>query len=1123
MNGRKTSISQQGTGTNFSLTSPTSASRPTTRRRETLESNPFSSAVNQTPGAGRANREEQAFWLPRKASDVKEMDEEPESTSRAQEAAKHPFGNLMRSHTTGSPTIGSGGWPPSAQATTPGTGGFGAFAMPSGIGDKRAGGSGTSRLAHLMPKETAESKSNETNPQSWRSRPRTDTDPFGEDGLSGSAVLGGAQDTGSGPQGRVGTLGTPVKGSTGDFGMSGLNLGGQDDDTQFSPETNPYRSPPADRNEDDGDHDDKQAHLEHPSLNFLNRGLEGSDRSQTSSVGAKGFPLPGVVSGWPAPGPSTGTPDRERPNYGAAFGGGLFNALGGDIQSPGVGGYNSPFGPASSSAIGTGSIGRGSKLSSLLPAAMQSQAQDENNLADSIPDMRQANPLGAIGRNNFNIPSRDTESPMRSDRGIFGQMFPSSEARAPRGFNSSDPETPLGGPSFTPVSGGLPFGGSGGEGLGNPVRQMVMPDRMRWVYLDPQGQIQGPFTGLEMNDWYKANFFTPDLRVKKVEDPDFEPLGQLIRRIGNSREPFLVPQIGIPHGPANQAGPFTPSAQNGIVPPLSGIFPSFGRTLTAEEQNNLERRKQEEQFLMAQQREYMMRQQVMSKYAMGPGLQHQSSAQSLQSQPSFGSMTSPAQQGQTQSQQAPIGPAPPSNGFFDNPPGSQATGRTDSGNGEYFQEADFANLTSEERQILASIPHDAIQASSQLPIGAPGDHIRAQIPNDQPDADAEMFQDRLREFTDLRAQHDAEEAQAEQAQDQSVEEEQYTHQPEQQQPVIPATKSSKSSRRRDEEASLSLTQQVQKAQAAAAAAAHAAAQPQEPNMPMPFPPPASTTPLPAPMAQRARSNLPEQYSRSQTGTPDDGQAQPPPLAPWAKEPGLESAKGPSLKEIQEAEARKAAKAEEAAAAIRKAAMEQEVAFMKEKEKAAAAVTAGLPASSTWGHGSPVSAAAASPWAKPATKAPAPGFSAPSANAANKKTLAEIQREEEVRKQKAKDAAVTAGAPIGPAKTYASYTGKAGAFPPANAQSPVGAIPVAAGWATVGAGGKVKIPTGPASQTRSVSATVAKPSPTTMKPTSISRSGPAADNKPDANVAIDEFNKWVGRELSRGIIGVSDGK
>jgi hypothetical protein len=91
------------------------------------------------------------------------------------------------------------------------------------------------------------------------------------------------------------------------------------------------------------------------------------------------------------------------------------------------------------------------------------------------------------------------------------------------------------------------------------MRTMVMPDRMRWLYVDPQGQVQGPFSGLEMHDWYKASFFEVDLPVKKVEDAEFEPLGQLIRRIGNSREPFLVPQIGVPHGPATtQAGALFP-------------------------------------------------------------------------------------------------------------------------------------------------------------------------------------------------------------------------------------------------------------------------------------------------------------------------------------------------------------------------------------------------------------------------------------------------------------------------------------------------------------------------------------------------------------------------------------
>ena len=110
--------------------------------------------------------------------------------------------------------------------------------------------------------------------------------------------------------------------------------------------------------------------------------------------------------------------------------------------------------------------------------------------------------------------------------------------------------------------------------------------------------------------------------VKKYEDTDYEPLAQLIRRIGNSREPFLVPQIGIPHGavsnngptawastgsgPTTSAGPAAmptttnPASAGGVQPPFASSFPSFGTTLTADQQNALERRKQEEQYLMAQ-------------------------------------------------------------------------------------------------------------------------------------------------------------------------------------------------------------------------------------------------------------------------------------------------------------------------------------------------------------------------------------------------------------------------------------------------------------------------------------------------------------------------------------------
>ena len=1129
VNGRKASLSQ-GSGNAFGVISPSSATRPGTRRRETTDTNPFNAGLT-SPTAGRYSREDSSPWAARRGNELR--DSEPDDGDAGETQSKLPFGNLVRANTAGSANMGSL-WGASNQASTPAGGGFGNFSLSgsSAVGDRKVGGGpgvpgGGSRLAHLMPREPQEgsaSRTGDASQQSWRVRPRTDTDPFGDDSLSGSAVLGGAQDTDAADQGhsnRVGVLGTPAKASAGDFGMSGLNLGGHSgDDGPSSPsETNPYRSPHAERHgqeEDEGG----PGHLPGlagqgdapPSFGSISRGFgqpafDGSDRSQTSSVGAKGYPL-GGLSGWPAPAnPSTGTPSQDRPNFSNAFGSSLFSPVG-DLQSPGLSNLSSVFGPGSA-GLGTGSMGRNSKLGSLFPAAMQAQMQGhegDQGTGDAFQDARTpgGHPLGAIGRGNLTGPVRDTSSPMRANRGMFEELFPSNDgARSHTALSGSDnqpPGTGSGPQSFTPVTGGMPFSAAPGmaEGPISQVRQMVMPDRMRWVYLDPQGHVQGPFTGLEMNDWYKANFFTPDLRVKKLEDQEFEPLGQLIRRIGNSREPFLVPQIGIPHGPAQQSGPFNPTAGAGagggsVVPPLSGVFPSFGRTLTADEQNNLERRKQEEQYMMAQQRDFMMRQQGMPKFPMqGPGLQHHSSAQSLQSQPSFGSMTSPI--GVPPRQQA-VGASGLQAGTLpEGQPGAPGAGQ---GNGEQYRPDDMAGLSAVERDILASMQRDD-ESGAQHQAGS------GLNDNDDP----EGFKERLKEFHELRARHASEQSAAVEAGE----------------TVKAATDASRlqgagagDQEQVTDDNGLSLTQQVQQTQAAAAATTL----PALPGMPMPFPPPSSTTPLPAPTAQRARSNLPEQYSRSQTATPDA--TQPPPLAPWARDPGHEGQKGPSLKEIQEAEARKAARAEEAALAMRKAAMEQEATLLREKEKQTAAATtaAGLPASSTWGHGSPASATG--PWVKPSSAKPVPTGPPTSGTAGKQKTLAEIQREEELRKQKVKDTtAHSVAVPANVSKSYANLAGKPTSLPGFGAQQ-APAPPPGAGWSTVGAGGKVKTPgaaTTPGAQpaavgTAAVKVPVAVPPKAAPAPKSI----PAG--KTDANPAMEEFNRWVHSELSRGIANGTD--
>ncbi|XP_047137848.1 GRB10-interacting GYF protein 2 isoform X1 [Hydra vulgaris] len=59
-----------------------------------------------------------------------------------------------------------------------------------------------------------------------------------------------------------------------------------------------------------------------------------------------------------------------------------------------------------------------------------------------------------------------------------------------------------------------------------------------WIYLDPQGEIQGPFSNEEMLEWFKAGYFTMGLLVRRICDATFLPLEQVIRFWG--RIPFTL-------------------------------------------------------------------------------------------------------------------------------------------------------------------------------------------------------------------------------------------------------------------------------------------------------------------------------------------------------------------------------------------------------------------------------------------------------------------------------------------------------------------------------------------------------------------------------------------------------
>ncbi|KAG0260797.1 hypothetical protein DFQ27_003315 [Actinomortierella ambigua] len=106
-----------------------------------------------------------------------------------------------------------------------------------------------------------------------------------------------------------------------------------------------------------------------------------------------------------------------------------------------------------------------------------------------------------------------------------------------------------------------------------------------WLYRDPTGSIQGPFRSEEMHEWYKGGFFTLDLLVKREQDPTFEPLVSLIRRIGSEDRPFLVagmvrpevrPTLSLPQRP--NVGGYSQQGGwgGGLSAPTTPSTPGFG-------------------------------------------------------------------------------------------------------------------------------------------------------------------------------------------------------------------------------------------------------------------------------------------------------------------------------------------------------------------------------------------------------------------------------------------------------------------------------------------------------------------------------------------------------------------
>ncbi|KAF9989596.1 hypothetical protein BGZ75_005736 [Mortierella antarctica] len=131
-------------------------------------------------------------------------------------------------------------------------------------------------------------------------------------------------------------------------------------------------------------------------------------------------------------------------------------------------------------------------------------------------------------------------------------------------------------------AGFAPFGSSNSSAFNStPAFNAAPAELSKWLYRDPSGSVQGPFQSVEMHEWYKGGFFSMDLLVKREQDVNFEPLGSLIRRLGNEEKPFLVadlqatplarPTISLPQGRQ-----FNTASWGGLSAPTTPGTPSFG-------------------------------------------------------------------------------------------------------------------------------------------------------------------------------------------------------------------------------------------------------------------------------------------------------------------------------------------------------------------------------------------------------------------------------------------------------------------------------------------------------------------------------------------------------------------
>lgn len=133
------------------------------------------------------------------------------------------------------------------------------------------------------------------------------------------------------------------------------------------------------------------------------------------------------------------------------------------------------------------------------------------------------------------------------------------------GNMTSAAEKPFLKPPNLPQPGNLQ--GAPAEGMS----QLVQPENIQWIYLDASSNEQGPFTGDVMQEWLGDGYLSLDLQIRRQELSSFQTLRLFCESINNYILPFKTP---LP--PVGAENPLSSVSQLPVAPLLSRNASAFG-------------------------------------------------------------------------------------------------------------------------------------------------------------------------------------------------------------------------------------------------------------------------------------------------------------------------------------------------------------------------------------------------------------------------------------------------------------------------------------------------------------------------------------------------------------------